>query len=55
LAAPSDEVGRTFFLFIIYFTVLLASPYWQDKDKQKDLSVPGAGVSVLSAMCSAYL
>ena len=36
-----------FLHFITYFTTLLASPYWQDKDKQKDLSVPGAGVSVI--------
>jgi hypothetical protein len=39
---------------LLYVFQLIYQFYWQDKEKQKDLSVPGAGVSILFTSCSAY-
>jgi hypothetical protein len=54
LAVPNDEIGHVRLILMLPFPVTCiffpnssAILYWQDKDKQKDLSIPGAGVSIL--------
>lgn len=61
LGVPNDEAEQVFaayllslstFFFLCWYFLSNSSAiiYWQDKEKQKDLSVPGAGVSSLSTM-----